>query len=170
MAKSKIFVKSSAGAGEVTLNMVPMVDVAFLMILFFILTSQVASSTFAAMELAGPKSSIAKKLEDKAPNRVVVNVVCKVNPSDKKADPALSSDAKEYTVNGTPYKLEDFEGILREINARKNAALKDGRKDFYVEIRADKRVAYRYVEPIMRAAAKADVAKMSITALEGANR
>lgn len=166
MAKSKVFKKTSAGAGEVSLNMVPMVDVAFLLILFFILTSQISNATFSAMQLAEPKHSMAKKTTSDKPDRVTVNVRCMAEISEK-TQSALSLTAKEYSVNGTPFALEDTAGVAREIAARFASAKKEGIKEFFVDIRADKRVMYQYVEPVMKAAAEAQVPKMNITAMEG---
>jgi len=166
MAKSKV--GTGRPSGEVELNMVPMVDVAFLMILFFILTGQIVSATFSAMQIPEPKHSIAKKIDGKpdAPNRLIINVVCKVNPADKTAPPELTLQAKEYSISGNPYPAGDITPLVREIKMRKAAATKDGFKDFFVEIRSDRRVAFSEVRPVMQAAGEAGVSKTYITALE----
>jgi biopolymer transport protein ExbD len=167
--KSKL--KTQAGpAGEVTFNMVPMVDVAFLLILFFILTSQVASATFKAMQLAQPLKSTAEKPErGESPGRVVINVVSLVNPNEKSEQQTfVSPAAKEYNVNGTPVPLGSVDALVREIQARQSLAVTTHgvkKEDFFVEIRADKRVAYEHVAPVLVAARTAGIAKVKLTAM-----
>lgn len=156
-------------SGTIELNVIPLVDVACLLIMFFILTSQFASANFASMELASPVESVAQKDKvENVPNRVIVNIVCMVNPQAREVDPALSLQAKEYSVGGNAISLdqvESLEGLFKEKMAE---AKKAGHADFIVEIRSDKRVAFNYVEPVMIQAAKANVPKMNITAMERA--
>lgn len=168
MYKSKIY-STSKPAGAVELNMVPMVDVAFLMILFFILTGQIVSATFSTLQVPSPVGSVAQKAEGKpdAPNRLIINVLCKVNVSDKTAPPELTLQASEYSIGGRSYPVGETAGLVREIKLRRDGAVKDGYKDFFVEIRADKRVAFSDVRAVMAAAGQAGIRKTYITALEG---
>jgi len=165
--KSRLARRSRGSAGDVGFNMVPMVDVAFLLILFFILTSQIASSSFAAMELARPQASQAIPSEKVvSPGRVVVNVISRVNPGQAGAA-SLSLHAGQYQIDGNPIPIGDEDALVRlfELRRSKAAEMGLGDKDFTVEVRADRRVAFSYVEPAIRAAGRAGASKISVTAL-----
>ena len=130
--------------------------------------------TYAVLELYRPHQSIAVKVEKgvgDTPNRVIVNILSKdATPSANRTDPTLAAEAKEYQIDGQPIMIGDKETLVRTFRARKADAksLKFKEEDFSVEIRGDKDVNYMYVAPILRAAAEADIAKMNITALQGA--
>lgn len=156
-----------ASPGDVSFNMVPMVDVAFLLILFFILTSQIAYSSWAAMELANPRGSQALRGDN--PNRVIVNVVCKYNPHQEAPNPMLAAQAREYQIDGNAIALDDEGALVRELERRRSEAKAAGLDEnaFSVEVRADRRVGFLYVKPVITAATRAGVPKLSITALAG---
>jgi biopolymer transport protein ExbD len=163
--KSKL--KTNAGpAGEVSFNVVPLVDVAFLLILFFILTSQIASASYASMLLPKPDASQAIKAVDN-PNRVIVNVVSKINPADKHADPRLSIQADKYQVGPNPIAIGETAALQRELRTKKQECKDKGlpENEFFVEVRADKRVAFLYIQPVLMAASQEGIPRMKITAL-----
>jgi len=169
-----VFKLSDQPAGDISFNVVPLVDVTVMLVMFFILTTEVASKTYAVLELYRPHQSIAVKVEKgvgDTPNRVIVNILSKdATPSANRQDPTLAAEAKEYQIDGQPIMIGDKETLVRTFRARKADAksLKFKEEDFSVEIRGDKDVNYMYVAPILRAAAEADIAKMNITALQGA--
>lgn len=167
-------------AGAIELNVVPLVDVACLLIMFFILTSQFASANFAAMQLATPRQCQAQpvKPEEKHP-RIIVNVVSKANEKDR--SPVLSLLPDRYTIGNMVIKVEGEDSrtmLEKEIRRQMGAAL-SGKVavDFTVEVRADRRVQFSAVEPVMTAAAQAvgnakiDIQKfpikMDLTAMGG---
>jgi biopolymer transport protein ExbD len=173
-------------AGTIELNVVPLVDVACLLIMFFILTSQFASANFAEMQLASPKGSQADKVLAKTHHdRLVVNVVCKSNPRDKSDQaPALSLQAKEYSIQGGLISADDVDAARIALEKKIRAEMIHSRMDktcidFTVEVRADKRVQFCMVEPVMTATAQAvgnaKIAvkdfpiKMDLTAMSGGN-
>lgn len=165
MAKSML--RKGHAAGTVELNMVPMVDVIFVLVLFFILTGQIVSANFAALELASPTSSVAVKGEKKVPNQVIVSITCEVNPNNQTAPPEVTLKAKEYAVDETKFALGEDERLTKELKRKYAMGAQAGyQKDYFVEIRADKRVSYQYIEPVMRCAAEAGIPKMRITAME----
>jgi biopolymer transport protein ExbD len=173
-------------SGTIELNVVPLVDVACLLIMFFILTSQFASANFAELQLATPKGSQSETVLPRIHHdRLVVNVVCRSNAHDKTdRDPALSLQAKEYSIQGNLIPAADWDEALVALEKKIRAEMIRSRSDssaidFTVEVRADKRVQFHAVEPVMTATAmavgnaKIDVkkfpVKMDLTAMAGGN-
>ncbi len=160
MEKHRVY-KRGAPAGEVAFNMTPLIDCTFQLIIFFILASQIASRSLANVSLHRPVESQAipsDKME--TPNRVIVNVISA--ESDEDAGLALTGRAKEYEIDGRGIAVEDTERLTDILRKRKQAS---EAKDFCVEIRADFRVDFGDVQPVMLAAAEARIVKMNITAL-----
>lgn len=168
MAKSAA---SRAGAGDVQFNVTPMVDVTFLLIIFFILAGQMSSQEMArTIKLSRPAGSQALKRGSKeALNRVVVNVVARVAliGKDEELDSSLQGQAHHYEIMGKPIQVGDIPELLARFSKSRDAAKAKGQKpeEFTVEIRADYRIGYGEVEPVIAAAVKAKIPKMHIAAL-----
>ena len=165
MAKSR----RGPGAGEVSFNMTPMIDCTFQLIIFFILTSQAASADLAKLVLSQPYDSPARTPKEyPLPYKVVVNITSLAGGTmDSDVPPDVAGKAKHYVIGGkkySPMEIQEVENVLRE---RKNEHLAAGGKmeDFYVEIRADKRVHFIEVLPVMETATAMDISKMTLTAL-----
>ncbi len=152
---------------DVDINMTPMIDCTFQLIIFFILTSQFASAALAQLELHEPRESQAKKQPEKAlPDRVIVNVLSVANKDADKRDPRWSGQAAEYQISGKPIKIGE-EYRLRDIFKKAKAkAVKAGfpGEKFLVEIRADKDVEFQYIKPVMDEAGEAEIGNVEITA------
>jgi biopolymer transport protein ExbD len=158
----------SSSPGEV--NMTPMIDCTFQLIIFFILTAQMANQDLAKLLVPKPYDSMAVSPEeggpDVLPNRVIVNVVNKYGDEpEEKRNPADSGLVKHYQVGLTIVPEGDIETLKKIFEARRAKLTPAQKKDFFVEIRADRDVAFGGVEPVLRAAADANIAKMSITAI-----
>jgi len=168
MAKSH---KSAGGAGEVSFNMTPMIDCTFLLIIFFIIASQTASDELARLLVPQVSESVAVKAPD-TPNRVIVNVQSAEDenaPEDVRAV-AIPGQALQYKIGGNeiaigPNAFRELVRLIREAKGRweANPLSADKSLVFYMEVRADRRVAYGAVAPVMEAAAEADVEKMRIS-------
>jgi biopolymer transport protein ExbD len=154
----------------VDVNLTPMIDVTFQLIIFFILTAQIASEELAKLKTHKPYNSQATAEEDvqDMPNKVIVNVVNRYGDKDKQRDPYLASQPEYYQVGITRVEVGDVETLSNLMKNRKASAKAKGYKEFFVEIRADKDIAYGSMEPVMRAAADAKIKKMSITAIVAA--
>ena len=165
MLKSIVYKKGSGGGVE--FNMTPMIDVTFQLIIFFILTGQIASAELAKMELSHPwRSKASDEMVVNMPNRVIVNIVSRAEVKDKTADIATAGEAKEWRVGPTIIRAGNREELQRLLDQRYQSWKAQGKGDeFYVEIRADKRVRYGMVEPAMLAASAVGIPKMNITAL-----
>jgi biopolymer transport protein ExbD len=127
------------GPGAFEANMTPLIDMAFLLIVFFVLVSQVASAEFVELALPRPASDAAKRPDDR--QRIVLNVV-----------PARDGGAAAYKVGKREF-APDREG-LRELVAALARAMK-GQPGVDVNIRADRATAYSWVRPAMDAVADA---------------
>ena len=168
MAKSQVYKRSTGGS--VTFNMTPMIDVTFQLILFFILAGQMASAELASLILHEPEQSVAT--EDEAlmkGSKVVVNVTSVGTSDPEKADLAEGGQAKAYKVRGRTLPLGpgargDSVRALRDIlkEARAGAPNPDA---FAVEVRADYRVRFEYIWPVLRLAADVGIPDLNITAL-----
>ena len=171
MAKNKIFAKGSDGAVE--FNMTPMIDCTFLLIIFFILSASVLSDALAELELHRPYQSQANddKELNELPNRIIVNVVS--DAKDQYDEDSLdSAQIKEYMINGAIINddLDAREALIDKIRQGALGALEKGYDEYFVEIRADKRVKFGAVQKVLKAAAAASAVreinlKMNLTAL-----
>ncbi len=168
MARSVVF---RAGGGDLQFNMTPMIDVTFQLIIFFILAGQVSSQEMArTIKLSRPvKSQAFKRGSEVALNRVVVNVVARAALIGKgeHLDPSLQGLASHYEIMGKRIEVGNIPDLLVRFNKSKDAAKAKGQKEdeFTVEIRADYRIGYGEVEPVIVAAVEAKIPKMNIAAL-----
>jgi len=171
MAKGSPF-RGGGGAGDVSLNMTPMIDCVFQLIIFFVLATQAASAALSKVELARPhKSQSIPSEEVESPNRVIINVVSK-DPEGKSADMMEAAEADRYEVMKERIEVGDVEKLVEIIQRRKAEAVEAGsiteknmEEEFFIEIRADKRVNYQYVAPVIKAGVEAGIRKMNLTAL-----
>jgi len=153
--------RSKIASGGIAINMTPLIDCTFLLIIFFILTSQFASESLARLKLPQPLRSQALPAERMEPPGVIVNVVGAEGQEDR-TDAALSGEQGVYKIEGRSIDLHDLVGLKEVLQRRRQAA---GEGPFSVEIRADRRVRFGYVWPVMAAAAEVGIEKMRITAL-----
>jgi len=170
MAKSCVFSKTGT-SGEVGFNMTPMIDCTFQLIIFFILPATVMSQALADLKLHRPWRSQAreeKKILLEAANRIIVNVLSSAGKK-KDAPAELAAQADKYQILTQKIDIGDKEKLTRIIKDKVKQAKQAGHKKFFVEIRADYRVNFGAVRPVMLAAAKAGVKnvemKMNLTAL-----
>jgi biopolymer transport protein ExbD len=183
MAGSKIFTTTTA-AGDVSFNVVPLVDVAFLMILFFILTSTISSNAISELQLPRINESVAmdptKEGADtpRIPNKIIVNVISAEaqaagksgQAADKNGlDPNRPGQAEKYEIDGQPYLIGEVAPLAAYFKKKKKeiegSGAMAGKDQCFVVIRGDWRVDYKAVEAVLLAAAEAEIPKMNITAL-----
>ena len=126
-------VPSSLTGGSVTFNMTPMIDVVFLLIIFFLVSSHLAKQE-AQMELPLPVAESGSTPDDVQSRRITVNVL---------RDGSLLLAGKPVRGGELPQRL------VTAISARG--------QDLEVRIRSDRNVAYRHVEPILIACARAGI-------------
>jgi biopolymer transport protein ExbD len=158
-----------SGTGEVSINMTPMIDCTFQLIIFFILATRFTSQAIEPLMLARPSESQAQDSREMmdSPNRVIVNVVSKEEPAEEgRYDPVRAGEARAYVIYGTQVGVGDERRLIELFKQKRTASREMGmdEKDFFVEIRADKRVKFASISTVMTAAAKADIPRMNITA------
>ena len=117
---------------EIGFNMTPMIDVTFLLIIFFLISSHLAQQEV-QMELELPAAETGSEASEES-RRVVVNVL---------PEGTMMTGGKLVNANELQ-RIFEFE--RRQVG-----------EDLEVRIRSDRHVPYRAVEPIMIAAARAGV-------------
>ena len=150
---------------EIEFNMTPMIDVTFQLIIFFVIAGQIASEALTRrVELPHPDASQALKADDHdVANKIIVNVVSKADVN-RRTDPYLAGKVECYMAGQMRIETHRVADLTRLIADQRRKLPTKLRKDFFVEIRADRRVHFRGVEPVLMAAVRAGVSKMNITA------
>ena len=143
--------KNHRRRSPVSFNMAPMIDVVFLLIIFFVLVSTFVSAELIPLKLPKPDHSQAQNI--KLTDRVVINV----QPAD--ADDPRTGGVL-YSVG--PNRPESLGTIAERLMMHKRAI-----PDFKVIIRADRRVPYGAVREVMLIVAENEIEMMSIVALVG---
>ena len=136
---------------SLTFNMAPMIDVVFLLIVFFVLVSTFASAERIPMELPRPDHSQARNV--KLTDRVIINVQL-VDP-----DAPETSDVA-YSIG--PNRPQSLAVISERLMQHKRAV-----PELKVVIRADRRVHYGEVREIMEIVAEHGIEMMNIVAHVG---
>lgn len=126
-------IPTRARASEAGINMTPMIDVVFQLIIFFLVTSHFArQEAHLPLPLPAADSSLASKADDQP--RLVINV----------------------TAEGTLL----FAGralSAAELEQRLSERIEELGKDVELRIRADRSVPYRFIEPVLLAGARAGI-------------
>jgi biopolymer transport protein ExbD len=125
-------------SASIQVNMAPMIDIVFLLIVFFMLVSRIASEETAKdVSLPEPDSSVAHS--EMPAERVVLNLLY--------AGPHRSPI---YRVGAVPV------GNLEEVR-RMLTASKDNSPKLRAVLRADRRIDYRFVRETIRQVSLADI-------------
>jgi len=117
----------------VEFNMTPMIDVVFLLIIFFLVSSHLARQDV-QMPLPLPDASSGKLPEDAERPRVVINI----------------SAQGELRMAGRQLTLDQLKAQLSE-------RLSESGQDLEVRIRSDRNVLYRNINPVMRSCAEVGI-------------
>lgn len=130
----------------------PMIDVIFLLLLFFVLVTSFEASAKIRVDVPKPQDSQAK--HDAASKQVVIN--CEVSDQNlPDAGPAI------YRIAADPPQP------LSAIGERL-AAAKQANPQLSVVIRADKRLSFAQVKAVMQVVADAGVTIMNVSAIRNA--
>jgi biopolymer transport protein ExbD len=124
------------------MNMTPMIDVVFLLIIFFLVSSHLVQQQN-RLKLDLPVASGGDRAVDDERPRVVINVL----------------PTGELRMEGSTVTKEDVARILRE-----EVTASGG--DLEVRIRGDRATAYKNVEPILTAAAKTGLWNVTLAVVE----
>lgn len=132
-----------AQRGSVGINMTPLIDVVFQLLIFFLVSSHLArQESRMALPLPAAASGAESPVADERP-RVTLNVL---------ADGALVLIGRRIA----PTELEER---LRLVVAEEGAEVE-------LRVRADREVPYRYVEPVLVASSRAGLANVTFAVIE----
>lgn len=127
---------------SVQFNVTPLIDVVFLLIIFFLVSSHLAQQE-TQVEVTLPSASSVQVSPELSSPRVTINVL---------ADGQLLLGSETVEAHEVSRRL----GIERQETA----------DDLEVRIRADRQLAYRYLEPLLLACAEAGVWNVSFAVTE----
>lgn len=137
-------------ASRVSFNFTPLIDVFFLLTIFFMLVAKFTASEQIPLQLPNPDESQARATRSR--ERVVIN--CRL------ADMIEGAGAVAYSLG--PNSPEPLGAISDRI-----AAMKQGTPDLEVLIRADRRLAYEDVRAVMRVVSQNNVGMLQVAAIVG---
>lgn len=127
---------------SIKFNVTPLIDVVFLLIIFFLVSSHLARQE-TQLKVALPAASSVREAEDTSTARVTINV---------RADGEV---------------LLGSESIARdELSRRLKVERQETSANLEVRIRADRQLAYRHVEPLLLACAEAQIWNVSFAVIE----
>lgn len=127
---------------SIKFNVTPLIDVVFLLIIFFLVSSHLARQE-TQLEVALPAASSVREAEDTSIARVTINV---------RADGEV---------------LLGSEAIARdELSRRLKVERQETSANLEVRIRADRELAYHHVEPLLLACAEAQIWNVSFAVIE----
>ena len=126
-------IPSNLARGSVGFNMTPMIDVVFLLIIFFLVSSNLAQQEV-QLEVDLPDAATGNRPDESGVRRIVVNVLAE-------------GDVRVGTESVDPQRLA---GLIRYEARRTEGQLE-------VRIRTNRNVPYRIIEPILLASARAGV-------------
>lgn len=133
---SNIFKK---GPADVHANITPMIDVAFLLIVFFVVVSQIVQVETVPMDLPTPDEPASQPPQDE--QRTIINIV-----------PAGDGSIEAYRIGSTTF-APDSNGIEQLKNHLTNLYAANPR--LRLNLRADRATQYRFVQPVFDAVQQA---------------
>ncbi|MEM7560182.1 MAG: biopolymer transporter ExbD [Planctomycetota bacterium] len=132
-------------SGTATINMTPMIDVVFLLIIFFLVSSHLAKQENSlALDLPEAVSGLD---EDSERTNVVVNVL----------------EDGSWQIGGSRV---DEAGLLSAFQSR----VASSQEPLRLKIRTDRKVTYRAIEPILRQATLAGIVDIVFSVFEDRKR
>ena len=145
--------------GDLEINMTPMIDVVFNLIIFFMLVADLTKKDLEIMTLPWSDSAIAD--EGKEDLRVIINIVKRleradgttIRPQDWKPTDGvrIMLKAKEYKLGPLTDVLLNFAGRKRDLDHPMQPS------EVYALIRCDQEIRWREVQWVMQACAHPDV-------------
>ena len=139
--------RKSSSSSSLQFNATPMIDVIFMLTVFFMLVSRFASAENVEMLLPDPTNSEAKDL--KLPQRIVINC--------RPASPLNPSAGVLYSLG--PNAPQPLSAISAQLTT-----IKSVRPDVKVIVRADRRLRYADVRAVMREVAASGLKMIHVAA------
>ena len=120
------------GVSTINANMTPMIDVTFLLIVFFVVVSQIVDRDVVQMDLPAPEQAVSGISEE--PDRIVVNLV-----------PADGGEIASIVVAGHAIGWNEMETLTAIVQSR----IQSGASE--VHLRADKATTYNHIHDAIEA-------------------
>ena len=160
MASSKVHHR---GPARISFNVTPLIDVTFLLIIFFMVISNFITQESVNMivpELDEPK---VRRFEQM--NRVVVNIApLEYEKRERAGDHLAWSGQPQYVkIGNADYGMGDMDQVIAELT-RAAASTTDaqGKSQMEVVLRADSALYYSSVQPVMQAITAAGIGKVHL--------
>lgn len=134
-------------------NVTPLIDVVMCMIIFFMLVARIGVSTGADPTIDIPQTILGGKIDDIG-NALTLNI--KPGKNDLPAVSALvNGEFHDLSLAPDPssHKAESLLAVLTDLHERN--------RDIKIIIRADKEMAYRYLEPVLLVCSQAGVSNIN---------
>ncbi len=155
------------GAAKAEMNMTPMIDVTFQLIIFFMLVNNIIAEQ--NVELIPPDLEQAQTLEL---GEKVAQVVVSIEPlsytaEDRKENPLnFSGEAVSVWIGSMRLPREDLATLTKELedSVAKSPKNEKGEPLLEVLLRADCALHYAEIQPVMQAITAAKVAKINLVA------
>jgi len=127
------------GRAEVSANLTPMIDVTFLLIVFFVLVSRIVDLESVSMELPEPDEPLSQKPIDE--QRTIINVI-----------PGPAGSAEGYRISGRHFAPgpDSFDAMVSHL-----ASLYRANPTLMINLRADRSTRYEWIEPALRSVSEA---------------
>ena len=160
MPGSKIF-KKRQGGESISFNMTPMIDCTFLLILFFLLTTQTASKDFVQLTVPKPDLPIAEPFENDGRTLLLKVTVAPYTDREIEEVKTRRGQAKFFMFRGKKFDPEEIGKLVSRLKWCKHA---EGEGlETVVEIRADRHVHYGHVQKALEIVREAEIGKMHLT-------
>ncbi len=123
------------GTARIEADLTPMIDMTFLLVVFFVLVSQISEIESVEMELPKPVPSASAPPPEET--RSVLNVL-----------PDEDGAARGYRLNSTDFPLgaDGIRGLRQELTR-----LYEVQPDLRINLRADRRTEQRFIDPVFDA-------------------
>ncbi|MEM0913483.1 MAG: biopolymer transporter ExbD [Planctomycetota bacterium] len=154
------------GPVKAEMNITPLIDVVFLLIVFFMLVNKIVSDETVPMMVPLLNDPMTRELGEV--ERVVVNMPSR---SGNRVEPGESPSARDpnagFVQVGTTQRFDpgDLAGITAAVAAARESAEQRGAANVEVVLRADTALFYEVVRPILDAITDAGVETVHLTAL-----
>jgi biopolymer transport protein ExbD len=120
------------GVSAINANMTPMIDVTFLLIVFFVVVSQIVDRDVVPMDLPAPEQAVSGISEEA--DRIVVNLV-----------PTAGGEIASIVVAGHAIGWDEMDSLTAIVKSR----IQSGASE--VHLRADKATTYNHIQGAIEA-------------------
>jgi biopolymer transport protein ExbD len=147
------------GPTKPQMNITPLIDVVFLLIIFFMLVNNIISEQ--SVEMIVPELDEPTTREMPDTSRIIVNIApAQYVHNDRKTDPlSFEGEARFIRVGLQTFAADDLQGVTAAL-----AEAKAADPDVEVVLRSDGALYYGVVQPVMGAITRAGIDKVNLVA------